>query len=106
MEEAADLSIAKRIERNHARSDRAIAKSQREVDGDADMVNDPPHYHIAGIEVVYILEEMGPYYDGNEGFHVLTAVQYILRAHKKGGWEDIEKAKWHLDRAIANRFDD
>ena len=101
-----DLGIAKRAEKNRARLDRAIAKSQRELDGDADMVNNPPHYHIAGTEVIHILEEMGPSYDGIEGFHVLTAAQYILRAHKKGGWEDIEKAGWHLNRAIAARFND
>jgi hypothetical protein len=28
----------------------------------------------------------------------------MLRAHKKGGWQDIEKADWHLSRAIFNRF--
>jgi hypothetical protein len=104
MEDLASVSIAKRSEKNRARLDRAIAKSQRELDGDADMVNDPPHYHIAGTEVIHILEEMGPSYDGIEGFHVLTAAQYILRAHKKGGWQDIEKAGWHLNRAIAARF--
>lgn len=106
MEDLASVSIAKRSEKNRARLDRAIAKSQRELDGDADMVNDPPHYHIAGTEVIHILEEMGPSYDGIEGFHVLTAAQYILRAHKKGGWQDIEKAGWHLNRAIAARFND
>ena len=99
-------SIAKRIERDNARSHRAIERAQREVDGDADMVNDPPHYHIAGTEVIHILEEMGPHYDGNESFHILTAAQYILRAHKKGGWQDIEKANWHLTRAINHRFND
>ena len=69
------------------------------------MVNHPPHYQIAGTEVINILEEMGPHYEGIEGFHVLTAAQYILRAHKKGGWQDIEKANWHLTRAIHQRFD-
>lgn len=104
MEDLASVSIAKRSEKNRARLDRAISKSQRELDGDADMVNDPPHYHIAGTEVIHILEEMGPSYDGIEGFHVLTAAQYILRAHRKNGWQDIEKAGWHLNRAIAARF--
>jgi len=106
MEDLASVSIAKRSEKNRARLDRAIAKSQRELDGDADMVNDPPHYHIAGTEVIHILEEMGPSYDGIEGFHVLTAAQYILRAHRKNGWQDIEKANWHLSRAVAARFND
>ena len=104
MEELADLSIAKRIERDNARSHRAIEKARQEVNGDADMVNNPPHYHIAGTEVIHILEEMGPSYDGIVGFHVLTAAQYILRAHQKNGWQDIEKANWHLQRAIAARF--
>jgi hypothetical protein len=105
MEELADLGIAKRIEKSNARKNRSIEKCNIELGDKADMVNDPPHYHIAGTEVIYILEELGPHYDGTEGFHILTAVQYMLRAHKKNGWEDIEKAGWHLTRAIANRFD-
>ena len=104
MEEIADLSIAKRLEKNNARSDRSIKKCQQELGHEADMVNNPPHYHIAGTEVIHIIEEMGPHYDGNDGFHILTAAQYLLRAHKKNGWEDIEKAGWHLNRAISNRF--
>jgi hypothetical protein len=105
MEELGALSIAKRIEKDNARSHRAIEKARQEVDGDVDMVNNPPHYQIAGTEVINILEEMGPHYEGMEGFHILTAAQYILRAHKKGGWQDIEKANWHLSRAIHQRFD-
>ena len=104
MKEIADLSIAKRLEKNNARSDRSIKKCQQELGHEADMVNDPPHYHIGGTEVIYILEELGPHYDGTEGFHILTAVQYMLRAHKTGGWQDIVKADWHLSRAIFNRF--
>jgi hypothetical protein len=100
MEHIADISIAKRMDENRRKLDRAIEKAHQELDGDPDMVNNPPHYHIAGTEVVHILEEMGPHYNGTEGFHILTAVQYLLRAHKKNGWQDIEKAHWHLSRAV------
>lgn len=38
------------------------------------------------------------------GFHLGNAVRYISRAGKKGdALEDLRKARWYLDREIANR---
>lgn len=66
-----------------------------------DAVNHPPHYtrHPAGIEVIEITE--------HEGFCLGNAIKYLLRAGVKGGKdkyvEDLEKAKWYVDREI-HRF--
>lgn len=62
-----------------------------------DMVNHPPHYtsHPSGIECVQITEHMG--------FCLGNAIKYIWRADLKGGVEDLEKARWYLDREIAKR---
>lgn len=38
------------------------------------------------------------------GFNLGNAVKYVARAERKGSpIEDLEKARWYLDREIANR---
>lgn len=64
----------------------------------ADPVNSPPHYKWLpnGTEVIDITE--------NFDFLVGNVLKYILRAEHKGKpLEDMKKARWYLDRAIANR---
>ena len=63
-----------------------------------DPVNHPTHYisHPSGIECIQITEHMG--------FNLGNAVKYIWRADLKGdAIEDLEKAKWYLEREIAKR---
>ena len=64
-----------------------------------DMVNHPPHYQSeSGLEVIDIIDDFvadpASYYKGN-------IIKYILRYEKKGGVEDLEKARWYLNRLIA-----
>lgn len=62
---------------------------------DKDPVNHPPHYktHPSGIECIQITEHMD-FLKGN-------AIKYIWRAGSKGSEiEDLEKAKWYLERRI------
>ena len=68
------------------------------VVGDADMVNHPKHYtsHPSGVECIQITEHMG--------FCLGNAMKYIWRADlKHDALEDLEKAKWYLEREIARR---
>lgn len=63
-------------------------------------VNHPAHY--GGSENLYeaikVIEAWGL------GFCLGNAVKYISRAGKKGDLiEDLKKARWYLDREIANR---
>lgn len=63
-----------------------------------DPVNHPTHYtsHPSGIECIQITEHMG--------FNLGNAVKYIWRADlKENAIEDLEKAKWYLEREIAKR---
>jgi len=65
----------------------------------SDLVNHPPHYQSGnGIEVIDVIESFGldrNLYRGN-------VVKYVLRASKKGSEvQDLEKARWYLDREIA-----
>lgn len=60
-----------------------------------DAVNFPKHYnsHPSGVECIQITEHMN--------FNLGNAVKYIWRAGDKGRLlEDLEKARWYLDREI------
>ena len=60
-----------------------------------DMVNSPSHYKVGGIETIDFIESK------NLGYHLGNAVKYISRADHKGARiQDLEKAKWYLDREI------
>ena len=61
-----------------------------------DPVNHPAHYKVGGMETIDFIEAKGLSY------HLGNAVKYISRADHKGSRkQDLEKAKWYLERAIA-----
>jgi hypothetical protein len=64
-----------------------------------DPVNHPNHYGGADnpYEAIKVVEAW------SLGFHLGSVVKYISRAGKKGdALEDLKKARWYLDREIAN----
>ena len=63
-----------------------------------DPVHHPSHYttHPSGVECIQITQHMG--------FCLGNAVKYIWRADLKGdAIQDLEKARWCIDREIAMR---
>lgn len=63
-----------------------------------DVVNHPKHYtsHPSGVECIQVVEHMN--------FNRGNAVKYIWRAGEKdkaAEIQDLEKARWYLDREIA-----
>ena len=60
-----------------------------------DMVNRPPHYAGARWEAIEIIEALG------NQFRLGNALKYIFRHKKKGGDEDLKKARWYLEREFA-----
>ena len=61
-----------------------------------DKIN-PSWYRRGGYELIDVIEAWGL----DEFGHLMQAVQYIFRApHKKQLVEDLEKAKWYIDRAL------
>lgn len=63
-----------------------------------DPVNHPSHYtsHPSGIECIQITEHMR--------FNLGNAIKYIWRADLKGNAiEDLEKARWYIEREIIRR---
>lgn len=63
-----------------------------------DAVNHPKHYtsHPSGVECIQITEHFG--------FNLGNVIKYLWRAEEKGApIQDLEKARWYLDREIEKR---
>ena len=60
-----------------------------------DVVNHPPHYngHPKGIEAIDVIED-------NPFVNLGNVIKYVLRWQKKNGVQDLEKARFYLDRLI------
>lgn len=64
----------------------------------SDIINHPPHYTATSIEPIDVIEAWGL------GFHLGNCLKYLARCELKGRpLEDLEKARWYLDREIARR---
>jgi hypothetical protein len=64
----------------------------------SDPINHPAHYTFGGVEVIDALEAW------NLPFHLANVVKYVARAGRKDPArivEDLRKARWYLDRYIA-----
>jgi hypothetical protein len=60
-------------------------------------VSHPDHYNRGSIEAINIIE------DWDLNFSVGNVIKYMLRApHKGEELQDLEKAKWYLERHIEN----
>lgn len=63
----------------------------------ADMVNHPAHYKVGGIETIDFIEAK------KLNYNLGNVVKYLTRADHKGNRkEDLLKARWYLNREIAN----
>lgn len=67
-------------------------------------VNHPNHYQSeSGLEVIDVIKAFTSELSGEEAFCIGNAIKYICRYSKKNGVEDLEKAKWYIDRVISIR---
>lgn len=75
----------------------AVSTSNRSIKPKADMVNHPPHYKAGGIETIDFIEAK------KLGYNLGNVVKYVSRADLKvNKLEDLQKARWYLDREISN----
>jgi hypothetical protein len=69
----------------------------------SDPVNSPSHYTKGRIEAIEVIEDVvsgAP--EPVIGYHVGQALKYLLRSwHKENASQDLQKAVWYLNRAIA-----
>lgn len=65
-----------------------------------DNVNHPAHYCMGRIETIdAISAALGD--DGFQSYCAGNIIKYVFRYKYKGGKESLEKARWYLDRLIA-----
>ena len=74
----------------------------KEVEEQTDMVNSPAHYNKAGIETIDIIQSVTG--DGFETYLQGNILKYICRYKYKNGVEDLEKARWYLNRLIETQI--
>ena len=63
-------------------------------------VEHPEHYNVGAVECIDGIEVATESLSGFEGFCAGNAIKYLWRWKHKGGVEDLEKAKWYIDKLI------
>lgn len=64
-------------------------------------VDHPSHYQSGGLEAIDVMEAACAELSGCEAICTSNALKYMFRWKKKGGVEDVKKARWYLDRLIS-----
>jgi hypothetical protein len=65
------------------------------VSATPDLVNQPPHYTVGGIETIDFIEAK------KLNYNLGNVIKYLTRADHKGSkLEDLRKAQWYLTREI------
>ena len=63
-----------------------------------DMINHPPHYNQNKIETIDIILDITKNLPGDQGYLVGNIIKYMSRYYYKNGVEDVEKARWYIDK--------
>lgn len=86
------------VDLEQQRVERATGTPTNSGSAAQDVVNHPKHYtsHPSGIECIDVIEHMP--------FNIGAAVKYLWRVDlKDGAIENLEKARWYVDREIKKR---
>ena len=76
----------------------ASMQSAANANWQADMVNNPPHYNQAGVECIVAIRAATD--EGYQYYLQGNIIKYLWRYRYKNGVQDLEKAKWYLDKLI------
>ena len=79
------------------------AREQSDHKDIMDMVNSPSHYNEFGIECIDAIQAATE--DGFEYYLQGNIIKYLWRYRYKNGVEDLEKAKWYLEKLIKIKGD-
>jgi hypothetical protein len=71
-----------------------------------DEVNHPAHYRQGNIECIDALAAATINLKGIKAVCTANAIKYLWRWQKKNGKQDLQKAKWYIDRLIEELNDD
>lgn len=64
-----------------------------------DLINHPTHYNQGNLECIQAMEEAFGV-DAVAAFCKCNAFKYLWRADHKNGVEDLEKARWYLNKLL------
>ena len=76
----------------------AFEQAGKEAYGNVDMVNSPPHYNVSGVECIDALAAATG--EGFEFYLQGNIMKYLWRYRYKNGTQDLNKARWYLDKLI------
>lgn len=65
-----------------------------------DLVNSPKHYTQGDLETIVIILDTIKHLPGREGYLVGNIIKYLSRYHFKNGQQDLEKARWYLNKLL------
>lgn len=89
--------LTKGRERRHPVTGKLLMQGHVSLKPTPDNVNHPAHYKVGGIETIDFIEAK------KLSYNLGNVVKYITRADHKGNTiEDLQKARWYLNREIAN----
>ncbi len=74
------------------------------LSGKSDMVNHPSHYTQGGVECIDALEAATDGLTGLDAVCTANAIKYLWRWKRKGGVEDLKKARWYINKLLG-RYD-
>lgn len=69
----------------------------------ADAVNRPSHYTQGSVECIDAIKAATTGLSGLEGYCTGNIIKYLWRWKRKNGVQDLEKARWYLDRLILEK---
>ena len=81
----------------------AVHLKNTETETDFDVVDKPEHYNTnlpEGVEVIDIIAAQTAGLFGIRAVCQANVIKYVLRWQKKNGVQDLEKARYYLDRLI------
>ena len=65
-----------------------------------DQVNHPPHYTAGAVECIDAIAAATPGLHGVEAVCTGAAIKYLWRWKLKGGAQDLEKARWYINKLL------
>lgn len=73
---------------------------EKAVDENHDPVNRPAHYTAGRVECIDAIESATVGLTGGLAYCTGAAIKYLWRWSRKGGVQDLRKARWYIDRLI------
>ena len=60
----------------------------------------PSYYKRGKFETIDVILDVTKHLEGDEGYLVGNVIKYVSRYDEKNGIEDLEKARWYLNKLI------